>query len=131
MHVKKFEFIMAFEVLLDLLMHTKSLSDYLQQRDFVSATDMITSLQEVLQNKRSESSYDEYFIKAEAKCTELEINEPWLLPKCRRVSTRIDETLGNQFHHQSAKDYYRVEFYFGMLDLMVSKIASVMLHVRY
>ena len=29
-HVKKFEFIMAFEVLLDLLMHTKSLSDYLQ-----------------------------------------------------------------------------------------------------
>ena len=54
LHVKKFDFIMAFEVLLDLLMHTKSLSNYLQQKDldFVSATDMITSLQEVLQNKR-------------------------------------------------------------------------------
>ena len=64
MHVKKFE---AFEVLLDLLMHTKSLSDYFHQKnlDFVSATDMITSLQEVLQNKRSESSYIKYFIKAD------------------------------------------------------------------
>ena len=101
MHVKKFQFIMAFEVLLDLLMHTKSLSDYLQQKDldFVSATDMIMSLQEVLQNKRSDSSYNEYFIKAEAKCRELEIDEPLLLPKRRRVSTRIDTTPGTQFHH--------------------------------
>ena len=96
----------------------------------MSATDVITSL-EVLQNKLFESSYDKYFIKAEAKSTELEIDEPLLLPKRRRVSTRIDETPGNQLH-QSAKDYYRVEFYFGTLDLMlVSNIASVMLHVRY
>ena len=129
-HVKKFKFIMALEVLLDILMHTKSLSDYLQQKDldFVSATDMITSLQEVLQNKHSESSYDEYFIKAEAKCTELEIDEPLLPPKCRRVSTRIDETPGNQFHHQSAKDYYRVEFYFGTLDLMLNGLKDRFSH---
>ena len=61
MHIKKFEFILTFEVLLDLLMHTKSLSDYLQQKnlDFVSATDMIIFLQEVLKSKRSESSYNE------------------------------------------------------------------------
>ena len=84
-HIKKFEFIMAFEVLLNLLMHTKSLLDYLQQKDldFVSATDMITSLQEMLQNKRFEGSYDEYFSKAKAKCAELEIDEPLLLPKRR------------------------------------------------
>ena len=130
MHIKKFEFIMAFEVLLDLLMHTKSLSDYLQQKDldFVSATDMITSLQEVLQNKRSEGSYDEYFSKAEAKCAELEIDEPLLLPKRRRVSTRVDETPGNQFHHQSAKDYYRVEFYYGTLDLMLNGLKTRFSH---
>ena len=55
-----FAFIMAFEVLLDLLMHRKS-SDYLQQKDldFPLATDMISSLQEVLQNKHSEGSYNE------------------------------------------------------------------------
>ena len=85
---------------------------------------MIISLQEVLQNKRSEGSYDEYFIKAEAKCAELEIDEPLLLPKRRRVSTRIDETPGNQYHHQSAKDYYRVEFYYGTLDLMLNGLRS-------
>ena len=130
LHVKKFDFIMAFEVLLDFLMHTKSLSDYLQQKDldFVSATDMITSLQEVLQNKRCEGSYDEYFIKAEAKCAELEIDEPLLLPKRRRVSTRIDETPGSQFHHQSAKDYYRVEFYYGTLDLMLNGLENRFSH---
>ena len=120
---------MAFEVLLDFLMHTKSLSDYLQQKDldFVSATDMITSLQEVLQNKRCEGSYDEYFIKAEAKCAELEIDGPLLLPKRRRVSTRI-ETPGSQFHHQSAKDYYRVEFYYGTLDLMLNGLENRFSH---
>ena len=130
LHVKKFDFIMAFEVLLDLLMHTKSLSDYLQQKDldFVSATDMITSLQEVLQNKRCEGSYDEYFIKAEAKCAELEIDEPLLLLKHRRVSTTIDGTPGSQFHHQSAKDYYRVEFYYGTLDLMLNGLENCFSH---
>ena len=48
-------------------MCTKSLFNYLQQKklDFVSAIDMITSLQEVLQNKHSKSLYDEYFLKAE------------------------------------------------------------------
>ena len=126
MHIKKFEFILTFEVLLDLLMHTKSLSDYLQQKDldFVSATDIITSLQEVLKSKRSESSYNDFFIKAEAKCAELEIDEPLWLPQRRRVSARIDETPGSQFHHQSAKDYFRVEFYFGTLDLMLNGLKN-------
>ena len=57
-NIKKFEFILAFEVFLDLLMHTKTLSDYLQQKDldFVSARDMIISLQEIFQKKRSESA---------------------------------------------------------------------------
>ena len=55
------------------------------------------------------------FVEAEAKCAALEIEEPLLAPKRRRVSTRIDEIPGNQFHYQSAKDYYRVEFYFGIL----------------
>ena len=102
------------------------MSDYLQQKDldFVSATDMITSLQEVLKSKRSESSYNDFFIKAEAKCAELEIDEPLLLPKRRRVSARIDETPGSQFHHQSAKDYFRVEFYYGTLDLMLNGLKN-------
>ena len=80
LHIMKFEFILAFEVLLDLLMHTKSLSDYLQQKDldFISATDMIASLQVVLQGKRSERSFNEYFTKTEEKCKELGIDA---LPK--------------------------------------------------
>ena len=125
-NIKKFEFILAFEVLLDLLMHTKTLSDYLQQKDldFVSARDMIISLQEILQKKRSESAFDYCFVEAEAKCAALEIEEPLLAPKRRRVSTRIDEIPGNQFHYQSAKDYYRVEFYFGILDLMLNGLKS-------
>ena len=32
----------------------------------------------------------------------------------------VDETPRNQFHHQSAKDYYRLEFYYGTLDLVLN-----------
>ena len=44
--VCSFQFVFAFVVLLDLLLHTKSLSDYLQQDDldFISAIDMVQSL---------------------------------------------------------------------------------------
>ena len=66
---------------------------------------MIVSLQEILQKKRSESAFDDCFMETEAKCAALEIEEPLLAPKRRRVSTRIDEIPGNQFHYQSAKDY--------------------------
>ena len=85
MNIKKFEFILVFEVLLDFLMHTKTLSDYLQQKDldFVSSRDMIISLQEILQKKHSESAFDDCFVEAEAKCAALEIEEPLLAPKRR------------------------------------------------
>ena len=53
---------------------------------------MIASLQVVLQGKRSERSFNEYFTKTEEKCKELGIDEAFSLPKRRRVSTRIDET---------------------------------------
>ena len=41
-----FQFVFVFVVLLDLLLHTKALSDYLQQDDldFVAAIDMVQSL---------------------------------------------------------------------------------------
>ena len=99
-------------------MHTKSLSDYLQQKDleFVSATDMITSLQEVLQNMRSESSYDEYFIKAEAKCTELEIDEPLLPPKVDEYLPELMKHLETNFITNQQKTI--IEWSFTLVHLI-------------
>lgn len=116
----------TFEVLLDLLMHTKSLSDYLHKKklDLCQLQIWLHHFRCSRKSILKDHYYDEHFIKAEAKCTELEIDEPLLLPKRRRVSTSIDETPGNQFHHQSAKDYYRVEFYFGTLDVMLNGLKN-------
>ena len=92
-NIKKLEFILAFYVLLDLLMHNKTLSYFLQRKDldFVSTRDMIY-LQEILQKKRSESAFDDCFVEAKLKCAALEIEEPLLVPKRRRVSTRYLRT---------------------------------------
>ena len=62
-------------VLFDLLLHTKALSDYLQQDDldFVSAIDMVQSLISLITEKRSDSCFDDYFTKAQSKCHDLQI----------------------------------------------------------
>ena len=68
-----FQFVFAFVVLLDLLLHTKALSDYLQDDvDSVSAVDMVQSLISLIKDKRSDNCLD-YFAKAQSKCHEFQI----------------------------------------------------------
>ena len=105
-----FQFVFAF-VVLDLLLHTKALSDYLQQDDldFVSAVDMVQSLISSIKDKRSDNCLDDYFAKAQSKCHELQITGQEFPPlKRRRISSRIDGVAHTQHHHQTSKDQYRI-----------------------
>ena len=125
--VCKFQFILAFVTLLDLLLHSKSLSDYLQRKDidFISATDMVESLRSVLEEKSSDASFDEYYSIAQAKCSELGIveqDEP--LPRFRRVSLRIDSAPLTQHHYRTAKDQYKIEYFFDTLDIMITTLKN-------
>ena len=54
-NVYSFQFILAFVIFLGILSLSKCLSDYLQQKDidFISAIEMVESLQIILQDKRS------------------------------------------------------------------------------
>ena len=61
---------------------------------------MITSLQLVLQDKHSDGSYEEYITKADEKCRKFEIDDVLSIPKCRRISSRIDETPCNVIMNQ-------------------------------
>ena len=113
--------------MLDLLLHTKSLSDYLQQQDldFISATDVVTSLLSALQEKRTEACFDEYYSKAQVKCNEIGIVEQELPPpKRRRVSFRIDGVSHTQHYHQKAKDQYRINFFYDTLDIMTNTLKN-------
>ena len=108
--VRSFTFILAFVVLFDLLLHTKLLSDYLQKQDldFVSAMEMLASTLTVLQEKRSETHFNEYYSIAEEKCTELGIMEQELPPpKHIRVSSKITDTSSVK-HSHLGKDKYRI-----------------------
>lgn len=122
-----FQFVFAFVVLLDLLLHTKALSDYLQQDDldFVAATDMVQSLISLIKDKRCNSCFDDYYAKAQSKCHDLQIEEQEFPPlKRRRISSRIDSTPHTQHQYQTSKDHYKVEFYFGTLDIMISALEN-------
>lgn len=122
-----FQFVFAFVVLLDLLLHTKSLSDYLQQDDldFISAVDMVQSLISLIKDKRTDSRFDDYYAKAQSKCHDLQITEDEFPPlKRRRISTRIDSAPHTQHQHPTSKDIYRVEFYFNTLDIMTSALEN-------
>ena len=84
---------------------------------------MESSLLSVLKEKRSDACYDEYYAKAQSKCDELGITDQELpLPKRRRVSVRIDSAPETEHQHQTSKDQYRVEFFFGTLDIMISAL---------
>ena len=67
MHVKKFQLILAFEILLDIWMHTKLLSENSKQQDIhlVSATDIMTSLELAIQGNVRMNQ--EYITKADEK----------------------------------------------------------------
>ena len=124
-NVCSFQFILAFEIFLDILSLSKCLSDYLQQKniDFISAIELVESLQVILQDKRSQEAFDAYFICAQEKCAELEIQEQDLpAPKRRRVSCKIDENQATQYIHSSGKDNSRVKFYYEVLDLMMGSL---------
>ena len=121
-----FQFVFAFVVLFDLLLHTKALSDYLQQDDldFVAAIDMVQSLIPLIKDKRSDSCFDDYYAKAQSKCHDLQIEEQDFPPLKRRISSRIDSASHTQHQYQTSKDHYRVEFYFGTLDIMTSALEN-------
>ena len=72
--------------------------------------------------KRCEKSFDEYYIQAQEKGQSLGFdNQELLIPK-RRVSQRLDDTPATQQHHLSGKSKYRIDFYYGTIDLMVNAL---------
>ena len=116
-------FFFCLTVLLDLLSYTKSLSDYREDLDFVSAIQMQESLLTILKEKRCEKSFDEYYIQAQEKSQSLGFDDQELLmPKRRRVSQRLDDTPATLHHHLSGKSKYRIDFYYGTIDLMVNAL---------
>ena len=83
---------------------------------------MVASSQSVLKEKRSEACFDEFYSRAQAKCSELRITEMELPPlKRRRVSSRVDVASHTQ-HHYTAKDRYRVVFFFSTLAIMLNAL---------
>lgn len=86
-----FQFVLSLIILLNLLSHTKSLSDYLQREDidFVSAVQMHESVLSILAGKRNEKAFDDYYSQAQQKTQMLEFKEQDLPPpKRRRISQK-------------------------------------------
>ena len=80
-----------------------------------------TSMTISRKEKRCEKSFDEYYIQAKEKSQTLGFDDQELLmPKRRRVSQRLDDTPATQHHHLSGKTKYRIDFYYGTIDLMVN-----------
>lgn len=124
--VHSFKFVFSLIVFHEFLSYTKTLSDYLQSEnmDFLSAAEMTNTVRSVLQSKRDEAKFDSYYALAQEVSTSLNVPDATdpPPPKRRRVSCRIDSAPGTQYHHDSAKDFYRIEFYYEVIDLMISGI---------
>ena len=80
-------------------------------------------VQQCKDEKRCEKSFDEYYIQAQEKSQSLEFDDQeQLMSTGRRVSQRLDDTPATQHHHLSGKSKYRIDLYYGTIDLMVNAL---------
>lgn len=115
--VQQFEFLLCLDVLEDVLLKCRRVSDYLQRDDIdmITALNMVDTTLKVLEGMRSSEKFNILFCKAMNKC-EAEI----VMPRTRRVSSRADANWQNEHSFDSLEAQLRVKFYFDVLDIMIA-----------
>ena len=119
-----FEFLMSLQVLTDLLALTKVLSEYLQKPDIdiLCAMEIVSSVKSILQSRRNEEKFSKIWAASQEQAQKLNIE---LAPSRRRsvrVSQCIDSNPSTQVQFQSLQEEYRIDFFYGVLDLMLSSM---------
>jgi hypothetical protein len=78
------------------------------------AHDIITALSVIWQNLRCDSRYAEFWSKVNAEADVLGIDIP-VLPRARKIPSRLDEGPSQQHGHSSVEEFYR-QIYFAAID---------------
>lgn len=116
--VYSFEFILLLMVMTDILTITNTLNLLLQQRkqDLLNANKMVKATLTTLNQYRSEDSWKKFWERAAQK---QQIDVPQDPPqRHRRVPRRIDSCPSSQHRYASANEFYRVTFYYPVIDML-------------
>lgn len=121
--VKSFDFIISLEIMHPILQMIVITSKTLQssQIDLCEAMQDVENLALALVAFRNdEKEFDTIYEAAKRKCDEMQIPIPE--PKRRKVSVRIDNSAGTQFHADSKKDEIKLFTFLPLLDSLLMGI---------
>ena len=123
--VNSFEFVLLLTVMADILAVTNTLNMLLQQKkqDLLNANRMVKATLATLDQYRSEDSWKKFWERAATEAQQQQINIPKDPPqRHRRVPRRIDNCPSTQYMYASANEFYRVTFYYPVIDMLQQEL---------
>jgi hypothetical protein len=124
-----FEFIITLTVMSEILQQTGVVSAYLQRADadLSEALCQVGLLIEYFKSIRNDISFEKFYCKSLQIANEKHLGSPQL-PRQGLPSKRLHSNVSTSYTFASAKDYYRVNLYFFVLDTSITELQKRFMH---
>ncbi|XP_011407856.1 PREDICTED: uncharacterized protein LOC105315057 [Amphimedon queenslandica] len=118
-----FEFILCLIVMKNLLVKSRTVSDYLQNEDvdIVSAMQVVDTTVKTLREMRTEAQFNKIFDEAKKLAHDMPIDIQEMQPRVRKISRHYDDNPETQHFIINTEEKYRVNFFYDVLDVMLSE----------